>query len=457
MLFKRFMFFLLLLPAHQQVAAQSGIYSLTLENYIAEGLKNNLTLQQAEIDVAKSLLALEEAKGVFLPSISFEATYTLADGGRVIGIPVGDLLNPVYSSLNQLTASESFPQINNVSEQFLPNNFHETFISFRQPLFNTDIYYNYKARKELITLQQAKKQAYQNVLIAEIRKAYFEYQQAALVVDIYRQTKNLRQELVKLNQSLVDNDKATADVLYLAQAAVLQEQKQIAAATEQLEVAKAYFNFLLNKPLKSEIEINAGFQQALQAEGAVASLQENTDVSKRQELQQLKAGIAANAIDLQRLEAKRKLPTAYVGAQIGYQGFDYTFDSNQDYWLVQVGLSWSIFNGGTKKAKEQQVRLEDQRLNTQYQELQQQLQLQVVQAQEALRSAEASIAASEAEILATEAALNIITKKYENNTAILVELLDAQTRFRNARLALSIAQFGYLKQYTQLQKAQGNY
>ena len=126
----------------QRIRAQSSI----LEKYIQHGLANNLALKQENFSIQKSLASLEEAKGLFMPQVSFIANYTTARGGRSIAFPVGDLLNPVYSTLNQLTGTSNFPTIANVNEQFLPNNFHETKIRIIQPLFNSDIYYNYKAK-----------------------------------------------------------------------------------------------------------------------------------------------------------------------------------------------------------------------------------------------------------------------------------------------------------------------
>lgn len=436
---------------------QSPLLSGGLEGYVQEGLSNNLALQQVQMEVSKSLIALREAKGLFYPDVSVEARYTLAQGGRLISIPVGDLLNPVYNTLNQLTASGAFPQINNVNEQFLPNNFHETYLSFRQPLFNTDIYYNYKAQQKLITVAEAKKKAYENELAAEIRKAYFEYRQAGLAVIIYQQTKLLREELLDFNQTLVANDKDTRDVVYLAEAAVLKEQKEIAVATEKEEVARAYFNFLLNRPLDALIQIDEAYEMANFTESAVVPLISAIDVSNRQELRQLQAGIEANALEMKRLRARRILPELFLGGQAGFQGFGYTFDGGQDYWLMQVGLSLPVFSGGIKKAKEQQAKLDGDRLNVQYEELRSQLRLQLVQAREALQSAIAEVKAGRAEVAATEAALSIIQKKYQNDTAILVELLDAQTRYKSARVALSIAHFNYHKKATLLQKALGNY
>jgi outer membrane protein len=55
-----------------------------LEQYIQEGLENNLALQQKDFSLEKSLQALREAKGMFLPSLGVEARFSAAGGGRTI-------------------------------------------------------------------------------------------------------------------------------------------------------------------------------------------------------------------------------------------------------------------------------------------------------------------------------------------------------------------------------------
>jgi len=76
--------------------------STTLDQYIRQGLENNLALRQQKFSLEKSLEALKEAKGMFFPSISLQGSYSHAGGGRTIEFPVGDLLNPVHGSLNDL-------------------------------------------------------------------------------------------------------------------------------------------------------------------------------------------------------------------------------------------------------------------------------------------------------------------------------------------------------------------
>src|SRR6516225_6846842 len=97
-----------------------------LDNYVKVGLTSNVALKQQTFDLEKARLDLERAKAMFYPQIDFNAQYTLASGGRTIDVPIGDLLNNVYSSLNKLTSSTKFPQVHNQSIQLLPNDFQET-------------------------------------------------------------------------------------------------------------------------------------------------------------------------------------------------------------------------------------------------------------------------------------------------------------------------------------------
>src|SRR6187549_629945 len=85
----------------------------TLENYIQEGLKSNLQLQQEGLNYQRSVENLNIARALFLPQISANSSYTWANGGRKISLPIGDLMNPVYSTLNNLTGTSDFPAIEN--------------------------------------------------------------------------------------------------------------------------------------------------------------------------------------------------------------------------------------------------------------------------------------------------------------------------------------------------------
>jgi outer membrane protein TolC len=72
------------------VAGSTLSMAQSLEDYIREGLKNNLVLEQKNISLKQAQQSLRIAKSYFLPSINLLADYTSGKGGRSIAIPVGD-------------------------------------------------------------------------------------------------------------------------------------------------------------------------------------------------------------------------------------------------------------------------------------------------------------------------------------------------------------------------------
>ena len=64
--------------------------------------QNNQQLAAKDFEIKSAISSLEEAKSMYGPSVLFNAQYTLSTGGRTILFPIGDLLNPVYNSLNKL-------------------------------------------------------------------------------------------------------------------------------------------------------------------------------------------------------------------------------------------------------------------------------------------------------------------------------------------------------------------
>src|SRR5690606_1859958 len=109
-----------------------------------------------------------------------------ADGGRNIPLPIGDMLNPVYSTLNQLTQSNQFPQIQNETINFLPRNYYDAHIRTTMPLINPDIGYNKRIHEQQVQLSALEVDTYKRELIKAIKVAYFNFLSALQAVDIYR-------------------------------------------------------------------------------------------------------------------------------------------------------------------------------------------------------------------------------------------------------------------------------
>jgi outer membrane protein len=426
-----------------------------LQAYLQEGLKSNLQFQQEGLQFEKSVQGLNAARALFMPQVGINASYTLANGGRKIQFPVGDLLNPVYTTLNQLTDSQNFPQINNETIQFLPNHFHDTKLRVIQPLFNPDIYFNYKAQKELVNVQQAQKNVYENELKYSIAAGYYQYLQSEEALKVLAQTKTTLQELVRTNQKLVANQKATRDVVLSAEYELNKIEQQLTEAEKNREVAQAYFNFLLNRDLNEHILVDTALLASTYEQHPLDELTNNA-LNQRQELKQVQGGLTATGSLVALNKSTALLPKINVVGDIGYQGFEYKFDNDQQYWLVQFSLSWDLFKGGERRARTQQARIDYQVAENKMDQLKKQIELQVIQTYHECAAAKQSFVTAQSGVKSAEKNFQIVRSKYNEGQALMIEYLDAQNKFTTAQLMQSIRLFDLLRAETQLQKMIAN-
>lgn len=54
---------------------------MILDEYIREGLANNLRLWQESLDISRVRESLNQARSLFCPRLAFNPTYSLAAGG----------------------------------------------------------------------------------------------------------------------------------------------------------------------------------------------------------------------------------------------------------------------------------------------------------------------------------------------------------------------------------------
>lgn len=441
---------LLCLTTFRSVAQSSPV----LEEYIRQGFSNNLALQQQNLDLQKSLEAVRQARSLFFPTVQFNANYTMASGGRKIDFPIGDLLNPVYSTLNDITQTSQFPTLENQQVQFLPNNFQETYLKVAYPLFNSDLRYNRQIQEQMVLGKTAQKAAYEHELRYRITEAYLQYLQTLEAEKIWLHAKEVLTELRRFNESLVKNNVATRDVVATADYELSKAEQEIFQLRSRQNTARAYFNFLINRDLQAEVSIDSNVLRqpvpVYNRDQLIASA-----LDGRQELSALRAGQSAAELALKLNEANRILPDAYIGGQIGFQGFGYKFSGDQAYVLAQVGLTYDIFNGGQTRSKIQQARIESEKVRAQYSEAQQQIALQTTQAWNNFEGARNAWITSQQGQKAAEETFRIINNKYRASQVLLIEFLEAQNRVTTAQLQVLLAWADVLVREAELRKAAG--
>ena len=420
-----------------------------LESYVQAGLQNNLALKQEHLELDKALESVNQARALFYPRVTFAPTYSLAAGGRRLQFPVGDLLNPVYSTLNQITRTTAFPQIANVNEQLAPNNFHDTKLAFQLAIYDPQIKYNYLIQKNLVSVQEAKKKVLENEIRYNITTTYYQYLQSLEALKVYENARQTLNELVRLNQKLVANNVATKDVVIAAEYEISKLNQQVALMVKNRELARAYFNYLAQAPLPPEgefktSELKLAFDRALAIQQApplgVGGLLLQLDNSIK---------VAESVVTLN--EKAAKLPSVFVGGNAGFQGFGYTF-TNQGYAIAQFGLNWDLFKGYEKKSKIQQAKIQTEILKTKRLEVENQLELQVTQAFLELEATRENLKLTADAQAKAEAYFKLIDSKYKNGNVLFIEWIKAQNEVTAAQLQQSLAQFEVLIKKSLLDK-----
>ena len=420
-----------------------------LKEYIRYGIDNNLALKQKQSGYEKSLEALREAHGLFYPNISFNARFTVSEGGRVIDLPVGDLLNPVYSTLNAMTSSSRFPMIENQQIKFLRPTEQETKLRLAQPLFNPDIYYNSKIKKEMSVFEETDVEQYKRELIAEIKKAYYNTAMTDGILSMLKDTRRLLLENTRVNKKLVENNKLTIDNVYRSEAELSKFDQELQNAEKNRNIATAFFNFLLNKPLTDSIILQQPITFPVLS--TLSGNYSQSAIENREELRKLEN--YSNISDMKiKMNQSGKLPDLFVAVDYGFQGETYKFNKNQDYVQASAILTWNLFSGFQNRARIKQAIIDKNIADNQIEEARNQIRLQVINALNELLTAEKGISAAETRLKNSSEGFRLVNRKYQEGQASLIEFLDARTTMTQAEENLIISKFSYLSCFAEFEK-----
>ena len=422
-----------------------GYSQSKLDNYIQIGLTTNEVIKQHNFDINKSVYALKEARSLFYPTVSLNANYTKAEGGRTIDIPMGDLLNPVYNTLNQITNSNAFPTLQNQSVLINPDNFYDAKIHTTMPLLNFEIIYNKRIKMQQSSLQKIELEIYKRELVKEIKIAYYKYLQSIEGVKIYEDALKLVKENQRVNQSLFKNDKINRTAVLRSDNEVIRIEANLETAKQVNNNAKSYFNFLLNQKLDSEIEVDSENE-------LLPNVMANENTQNREELSQLSLFKELNG-NVGKLTQSYWFPKLSGFADLGFQDFDFEVNKQSRYYFAGLGLEWNIFSGNKNKYKLRQVEEDTKKISSQIDNVKQQLLLQFQVSQNNLKSALEQFNADKNQKASAKKYNEDITKLYKEGQAIYIELLDAQNQWVNAQLNTNISLYNSWIAFAELERA----
>jgi outer membrane protein TolC len=439
----RFYLFFLIICLPKLVISQKPL----LDQYIDEAIQQNLVLKQKNIPLAKSRLALKEAEKRFKPSADFSFSYTLALGGRAIDLPIGDLLNPVYSTLNRLTQSTQFPQVENVENQFLPNDFYDGRVRISYPIFNKDLLLQKEVRIQEIQLQENEIEIYKKDLILAVKMAYYQYGLALESQKILANTNNLLEKSLQTVQILVREGKAVPSQILRAENEITMIQSKLKEAEYNVDNARLYLKFLLNR----ENEEDLSFEKPGFIIDKLGDVERINYVSSNPVLNKITLGLSIQSL-MEKRNQQYFMPQISLFSDIGSQEFKWQFNRKSVYIMGGLQLSMPLWTNKINKIKGEQIQLDIKALQSNKELIEQQDKLAIDVAKNKLLSSKAAYLAMEKQVSTSATYLRLTEKAFQNGTVSLLEMYDAQNQYTTALLQENVRYFQFLMALADLQK-----
>ena len=425
-----------------------------LDGYIDTALKSNLVIQQKNISYEKASYALKIANSLFLPTIAGQGNYITAQGGRNIDIPLGTLLNNVYSTLNQLTAARNFPQVANESVNFYPKDFYDVKVHTTIPIINSDIVYTKRIADQQLQLQEYEIEAYKRELVKNIKSAYYNYQNSLQLISIYQSSLALAVEGKRSSEKLLENGKGLPAYVSRSESEVAEIEAQITRCRKQAENAALYFNFLLNRD--GNIPINVSNDEEISLKQVIELISQEAGIEGREELKSLNK-IVEITKNKEKMTKAFAVPKVNGFADLGLQAENMKFNSQAKYYMVGLQLNIPLFEGRRNTYKVKQAALDVESSKLAMQDTFRQLSLSATVSKNNLLVEWKSYQSSLTQVAAASSYFRLIDRGYKVGTNSYIETVDARNQLMTAKLSSQVSLFNVLIAAADLERQTASY
>ncbi len=220
-------------------------------------------------------------------------------------------------------------------------------------------------------------------------------------------------------KNLYDQGVVAKNDLLAANVELANAQQLVTQASNQLDIARAHYNQLLNRNLADEVHLAPRFPETPQ--GTLTELN-NSALTQRPELIVLAQQIEALEQQAQSVKAGT-LPQVAVNG--GYQYQENRYQVFQGLWMVNVGMQWKLFDGSTRHSSDainrQAISLKEQR-----DDLGSMISLQVRQAWLDIQEAKKRIEVTQQAIAQADENMKVTTDRYQQGLSTNTEVLKAE-------------------------------
>lgn len=228
---------------------------------------------------------------------------------------------------------------------------------------------------------------------------------------------------------MVEHESVSRSDLLAARVALANAEQVRVRAANSVDLAYAVYNRRLGEPLERAPDLN----DHLQSDGSLGATSVGDLIKRAFDSRSELKGMSARADALtsqSKAESGKTLPQLALTA--GYTHFDNQFLDRQDFSMVGIGFTWSLFDGGQARNRAAALRSASRAAQDRLEDLRSAIELQVRQAWLDVREAQARVKASREAVAQADENLRMSRELYGVGLATNTQVLDAVTLQINA-------------------------
>ncbi len=478
--------------SHGRFTAVNDTLTLTLDEAVHIALENNFGLREVLLDREMANQQVREAWGNVYPHVNAMGNYTrnlvtanpfagsgaeelFADFGAIGWLRYNEEAR--LEGREQLTFGEYMDRQMQGYEDagitppfmdddpFSVDNQFVLSLSITQTLFNGSAFAAIQGAEQFKELSEDAVRRERQVVIDEVRRAYFSALLAWQQVEVLRSSVDRLRRTVEDVSRTVEQGLASRYEKLSAEVELVNLETELIAAENQAELAKKNINLILNLDPAQPVRLAGDLNMAAMQPVGDLTLDEAVSIAKefRPDLKQADGFIEINRIN-ERISRSSYRPVVSAFANMDYIGrvpdnrtvigpdpaapdnpFRFSSENrsffHDTYWnpnvAVGINVSWSIFTGFQNRARLEQSRIETRKSELRHDYLSNAIRVEVDQALRNLRTAERRIESQRRNI--EQAEMN-----YDFARTRLMEGVGNNLEERQASMLLDQSRLSYL-------------
>ncbi len=387
---------------------------ISLDEFKSKIEQNNRSLQANQQEYLQMRAEYRETNAAFLPQLSASHTAYRTD-------------NPVMAFgtlLNQGVFAESDFAINNLNNPSPVSNFVTTF-QVQQPLLNFDKLVMRSALKNRAEAQQQQNIFKKEALLLQAERLYMQLQLAYKSVEVLEKSKATAETNLKSIENFYEEGLLVKSDVLSAKVRLNEVENALQQAHNELVSISDYMHYMMNE----EGEL---LSPENQLEMKLSSEKNGTNLFNRSDV--LAMDLSVEAYEKMKQSAGMMyLPTLNAFGNVQYFDQD-VFGTGAQNFFVGASLNWNLFEGGSRIAKNQQMKAQLQQAKLEAEDYKAAAQLELDKAKRSLVEAEQKMNRNALSLEQAQEAFDIRKNRFEEGLERTTDLLNAEVQLANQEL-----------------------